>query len=200
MMKKRGHSDEPENRKAEQTESGQAAGADQDVDMDKLVEDFAGLQSEIERVRTDAEESHNRYLRTLADFDNFRKRQRDDTARQISCAKEELILNLIPIMDNFQRALESAEAGHSYDNLVEGASLTLRQMVEALRKAGVEPIESVGEQFNPEFHEALMRVETEDYPDNTVIDEFEKGYTLNGKVLRPSRVRVASSDNPEEHV
>ncbi len=186
-MKRRMHPEEP----------GTGTGPEQEVDIDRLAEDLASLQGEIEQVRTDAEESRDRYLRTLADFDNYRKRQREDVARQIGCAKEELINQLLPIVDNFQRALESAEAGHSYDTLVEGVSLTLRQMIETLQKAGVEPIEAVGEQFNPELHEAMMRVETDEYPENTVIDEFERGYTLNGKVLRPSRVRVATSAGSE---
>lgn len=195
-MKKRFHPDVPD----EGAETEEAAEQNQEIDIDRLAEDFANLQAEIERVRADAEESRDRYLRTLADFDNYRKRQREDVARQIGCAKEELINQLLPIMDNFQRALESAEAGHSYETLVEGASLTLRQMMDTMQKAGVEPIEAVGEQFNPELHEALMRVETDEYPDNTIIDEFEKGYTINGKVLRPSRVRVAISSSPADHV
>ena len=160
----------------------------------------AGVDQELERLRTDAQESRDRYLRTLADFDNYRKRQRDDLARQIGLAREELILKLLPIMDNFQRVLESAEAGHNYDTLVEGASLTLRQMMEMLQSEGVEPIDAVGRQFNPELHEAMMTVDTDDYPDHTVIDEFERGYTVNGKVLRPSRVRVATSSMPSDHV
>lgn len=173
--------------------SADAVGQGQDIDIDRLAEDLSALQKEIEQVRTDAEESRDRYLRTLADFDNFRKRQREDVSRQISCAKEELILNLLPVVDNFQRAIEAAEAGHNYDTLVEGATLTLRQMMDVLKRAGVEPIEAVGQQFNPELHEAMVCVETQEHPENTVIDEFEPGYTLNGRVLRPSRVRVATS-------
>jgi len=73
-------------------------------------------------------------------------------------------------------------------------TLTLKNAREMLQREGLEPIEAVGRQFDPEFHEAMMRVETDDYPENTVIDELEKGYTLNGKVLRPARVRVAASE------
>ncbi|MGC8862576.1 MAG: nucleotide exchange factor GrpE [Armatimonadota bacterium] len=163
------------------------------VEPDRLAEHISALQTELEQLRKDVEESQNHYLRVLADFDNFRKRQREETARQVSLAREELILKILPILDNFQRTLEAAEAQHSYESLVEGVSLTLRQFRETLEKEGVRPIEAVGEQFNPELHEAMMRVETDEYPENTVIEEFEKGYTLNGKVLRPARVRVATS-------
>lgn len=163
----------------------------EEVELDKLAEDVQMLQAELDQLRTDADESRDRYLRALADFDNFRKRQREETARLVSCSREELILRLLPVIDNFRRALESAEAGHSYEALVEGVSLTLRQMSEMFAKEGVEPIEAVGQQFDPELHEAMMSVETDEYPDHSVIDEFETGYTLNGKVLRPARVRVA---------
>jgi molecular chaperone GrpE len=170
----------------------QRVSVEEEVEPDRLAEHIASLQAELEHLRKDVEESQNHYLRVLADFDNFRKRQREETARQVNLAREELILKILPILDNFQRALEAAEAQHSYDSLVEGVSLTLRQLRETLEKEGVQPIEAVGEQFNPELHEAMMRVETDEYPENTVIEEFEKGYTLNGKVLRPARVRVAA--------
>jgi len=166
---------------------------EEEIEPDRLAEHISALQTELEQLRKDVEESQNHYLRVLADFDNFRRRQREEMARQVGLAREELILKLLPIVDNFQRTLDAAEAQHSYDSLVEGVSLTLRQVREMLEKEGLEPIEAVGEPFNPELHEAMMRVDTDEYPENTVIDEFEKGYTLNGKVLRPARVRVATS-------
>ena len=172
----------------------QVVSLEEEVEPDRLAEHVSALQMELEHLRKDVEESQNHYLRVLADFDNFRKRQREETARQVGLAREELILKILPMVDNFQRTLDAAEAQHSYDSLVEGVSLTLRQIREMLEKEGLEPIEAVGEPFNPELHEAMMRVETDDYPENTVIDEFEKGYMLNGKVLKPARVRVATSE------
>ncbi len=165
---------------------------DEEVEPDRLAEHISALQAELEHLRKDVEESQNHYLRVLADFDNFRKRQREETARQVGLAREELMLKILPLVDNLQRTLDAAEAQHSYDSLLEGVSLTLKQIRETLEKEGLEPIEAVGQEFNPELHEAMMRVETDEYPENTVIDEFEKGYTLNGKVLRPARVRVAT--------
>ena len=193
--RKRREEEKKQHKAPAQTEGGQTRQApnDEEVELEKVVEDFRMLQTELDQLRSDADESRDKYLRTLADFDNFRKRQREETARLVSCGREELIQKLLPVIDNFRRALESAEAGHSYDALVEGAALTLRQMTEMLVKEGVEPIEAAGKQFDPELHEAMMTVETDEYPDHTVIDEFETGYTLNGKVLRPARVRVAVS-------
>ncbi len=160
---------------------------------DKMDTDIEALQQEIESLRKNAEETQNSYLRVMADFDNYRKRQREETARLADYAREQLLLKLLPIVDNFDRSVQAAEAEHSYESLVEGVSLTLRQIREMLAKEGLEPIEAVGQEFNPELHEALMRVETDEYPENTITDELEKGYTLNGRVIRPSRVRVAAS-------
>ena len=161
--------------------------------VDKMDSDIEALQQEIETLRKDAEETQNSYLRVLADFDNYRKRQREETSRLTDYAREQIILKLLPIVDNFDRSVQAAEAEHSYDSLVEGVALTLRQLREMLEKEGLEQIEAVGQEFNPEVHEALMRVETDEYPENTVVDELEKGYTLNGKVIRAARVRVAAS-------
>lgn len=164
------------------------------MDRDELTSDIEELEREIELLRKSAEETQNSYLRVMADFDNFRKRQRDETARLTNCAREALILKLLPMVDNFDRTLQAAEAEHSYESLVEGVTLTLKHIREMLEKEGLEPIDAVGQEFNPELHDALMRVETGDYPENTIVDEIEKGYTLNGKVLRPARVRVAASE------
>lgn len=180
------HSEEPGKPPEEQ-------GREQEVNIETIAEDLSGLQKELDTLRADAEQSRDLYLRTLADFDNYRKRQREETQRRINGAREDLVGKLLPVVDNFQRAIESAEAGHSYDTLVEGVSLTLRQLVELLEKEGLQPIEAVGQQFNPELHEAVMSVETDEYPENTIVEEFEKGYTLNGRVLRPSKVRVVRS-------
>lgn len=175
-----------------EVEAEEQAEVTEETEQDILDTDLAELRDEIDKLRADAEESRNSYLRTLADFDNYRKRQRDETARQIGCAREELILKLLPILDNFQRAMDAAEAQHSYESLVEGVALTMRQIGDVLTKEGLKPIDAVGQEFNPELHEAMMRTETDDYPENTIIEEFEKGYTLDGKVLRPARVRVAA--------
>jgi len=169
------------------------SGREESVEQDAMAADIEQLRQEIETLQKTVEETQSGYLRVLADFDNFRKRQRDETSRLTDLAREQLILKLLPIMDNFDRTIQAAEAEHSYESLVEGVTLTLKQVRDMLEREGLEPIEATGQEFNPEFHEALMRVETNDYPENTVIDELEKGYTLNGKVIRPARVRVAAS-------
>lgn len=163
------------------------------IEQDVMAADIEELQKEIETLRQTVDETQSSYLRVLADFDNFRKRQREETSRLTDLAREQLILKLLPIVDNFERTLQAAEAEHSYESLIEGVSLTLKSIRDVLEREGLQPIEAVGQEFNPELHEALMRVETDEYPENTVIDELEKGYTLNGKVIRPARVKVAAA-------
>lgn len=188
-MQVENNDEQPETRKAEEEE---------EMAVERLGLEIEALQNELEQLRKDAEESRDHYLRVLADFDNFRKRQREEVSRRICIAREEIFLKLLPIIENFQRALESAEAQHSYESLVEGVSLTLRQMLELLEKEGVRPIEALGQQFNPELHEAVTRTETDEYPEGTILEEYERGYTIDGKVLRPSRVRVAVAPETEE--
>ncbi len=161
------------------------------VQQDVIESDINGLQEEIENLKNSIEETQNGYLRVMADFDNYRKRQRDEVARLTGLVREDLIMKLLPLMDNFDRTLIAAEAEHSYESLVEGVTLALKQTRDMLSKEGLEPIEAIGEQFDPELHEALLREITDEYEENTIISELEKGYTLNGKVLRPSRVTVA---------
>lgn len=170
------------------------APVEQGMEQDEMACDISDLEQEIEALRKSVDETQNSYLRVMADFDNFRKRQRDETSRLTGFAREEIISKLLPIIDNFDRTLKAAEAEHSYESLVEGVTLTLKNVRDMLVREGLEPIEAIGQEFNPEFHEAMMRVETDDYPENTIVDELEKGYTLNGKVLRPSRVRVAAKE------
>lgn len=184
---------EPEELEDEPVDAEHAEAEGLEAERDELAEHIAALQSELEKLKADAAESHNRYLRAIADFDNYRKRQREEIARRVNLAREELLLKILPIVDNFERAVQAAEAQHNYDSLVEGVNLTLRQMKEMLAREGVEPIEAVGREFNPELHEAMMRVETDEYPENTIVEELEKGYTIDGRVLRPSRVKVAAS-------
>ena len=186
--------DSEPNKQASMEESPvQEISLEEEVEPDVMAAAIETMQSELEALKKEATESHDRYLRVLADFDNFRKRQREETARRADLAREELILKLLGVVDNFERALQAAEDNHSYESLVEGVSLTMRQVQDMLLAEGVEPIEAVGQEFDPEVHEAVASVESDDHPDNTVVDELQKGYTLNGKVLRPSRVRVSAS-------
>jgi molecular chaperone GrpE len=152
----------------------------------------SSLQAELEATRRALEEEHNRYLRAIADFANYKRRRQEESEGQIKFANQELILKLLPVIDNFERALQAAQVNHNFDGLAEGVSLTLRQLRDMLEKEGVTPIDAVGQEFDPNVHEAVMRIESEDYPDNTVVEELEKGYMQNSRVIRPARVKVAT--------
>ena len=141
------------------------------------------------REKEKAEEYFNRLARLQADFDNFRKRVAREREDLLKYAGEQVIASLLPIMDNFERALGAKN--NDLGKLAEGVEMISRQIQDILTREGLEPIPSVGEQFNPEVHEAVMREENSDQPENTVIEEFRKGYTLKGKVIRPAMVKVA---------
>lgn len=157
----------------------------------ELGDEAAALQAALEAERARADEEHDRYLRALADFANFRRRQEERESANRQFATRELILKLLSIVDDFERALTSAEEAQSFEALHEGLQLTLRKIHQLLEAEGVRPIEAVGQEFDPMVHEAVMRVEDESHPDNTVVQEHQKGYTLDSQVIRPSRVTVS---------
>jgi len=159
--------------------------------VDELLCEIERLKVELEEERNRLDEEHNRYLRALADFSNYKRRHQEEYSQAMRFASQELILKLLPVMDNFRRAIEAAEQTQSFESLVEGVRLILRQLDEILEREGLTPIKSVGAQFDPSYHEAVMRVETDEYPENTIIDEFQTGYMQHDRVIRPAKVRVA---------
>jgi Molecular chaperone GrpE (heat shock protein) len=134
---------------------------------------------------------HEQRLRTLAEFQNFRRRMEEENRRHAQFANEELIRALLPVLDNFERALAAADKNKSFEALMGGVAMTHRQLMDLLKKSGVEPIETKGKAFDPNFHEAVDRVADSDQPDNTIVQELQKGYMMNSRVLRPSLVKVA---------
>lgn len=152
----------------------------------------ADLEARITALEKELEESRNQNLRTLAEFQNFKRRSDEQRGEISQFANRELILGILPILDNFERALNAAEDSDSYDKLIGGVALTLRQLQDYLTKNGVEPIEAVGEEFDPNYHEAIGRVEDGDQPENTVVEEVQRGYRMHNRVLRPSMVKVAA--------
>jgi molecular chaperone GrpE len=142
----------------------------------------------------DLEAEAKRYLdlaqRTQAEFENYRKRAARDNAQAGERAKGNLVRELLPVVDNLERALGSAEEGE--DHLAQGVRLVLEEIVAVLSRQGVEAFDPAGEQFDPELHEALSTREQEDAEAGVVLDVVEKGYRLNGNVLRPARVVVAA--------
>lgn len=140
-----------------------------------------------------AEEHRERYLRAAAEFDNARKRaarEREDYTRY---ANEAMLRELLPVLDNFERALQAARAEPAAAPVTAGVELIQRELLRVLEKFGVTSFTSVGQPFDPERHEAIARVPAQDHPDGTVVGETARGYLLSGRVLRPAMVTVASS-------
>jgi molecular chaperone GrpE len=155
--------------------------------------DEESLRAEAESKAREAAAAQERYLRTLADFDNFRRRvarERDDGRR---AAQEELLREILPALDNFDRALAAAPAGGADDagGFRAGVELIHRDFLNALERLGVRPFSAVGEPFDPQRHEAVARVEQADVADHTVVGEAQRGYLFRDRVLRPARVIVA---------
>ena len=133
------------------------------------------------------EDSDTRYLRLMADFQNYKKRVEKEKTDIYSYANEKLITEMLDIVDNFERALQQEEIG---DGFKEGMEMIFKQLSVVLEKSGLAEIAALGEDFDPNFHNAVMTEETEEYESGKVSGVMQKGYTLNGKVIRPSMVKV----------
>lgn len=162
-----------------------------DEDLVTVQNRLRELEAALETALKECEEQRNLYLRTLADFHNYRRRQQEEIGRGRLLLLEDFVIQLLPILDNFERALAAAEAMRDFASLVEGVQLTLRQIQDLLARYEIQPIEAIGQRFDPNLHEAVQRIETTDYPDGTVVDEVQRGYQMGDRVIRPSRVIVA---------
>jgi molecular chaperone GrpE len=147
-------------------------------------------QQEIQILKAKLEEADNRYLRLQADFDNFRRRTRLDQEASEKYRAQKLITDLLPALDNFERAIQMEAENEHTKGLLQGMDMVYRGLLEALKKEGVEVIEAVGKEFDPHLHQAVMQGEDGNYGSNIVTAEFQKGYLLKDRVIRPSMVQV----------
>ncbi|NRD75891.1 nucleotide exchange factor GrpE [Bacillus sp. BRMEA1] len=145
---------------------------------------------EIQALNHKLEEAENRYLRLHADFENFRRRTRLDQESNEKYRAQKLIAELLPVLDNFERALNIEAENEQTKSLLQGMDMVFRSFFDALKKEGVEAIETVGKEFDPHQHHAVMQGEDTNYGPNIVIEEFQKGYVLKDRVIRPAMVKV----------
>jgi molecular chaperone GrpE len=162
---------------------------------DKEIEE---LKKKLEEKEKEAKENYDRLLRTAADFENYKKRAAREKEDWTKFANEDLIRAILPFIDNLERAVNHAQKIADTGVLVEGVQLTLQQLLQALNKFGLSSFESVGKPFDPAMHEAMLVVETDKHEPNQVVEEFQKGYLLNDRLLRPATVSV--SKPPEKEV
>ncbi len=137
--------------------------------------------------------------RLQAEFDNYKKRVDREKAELIKYASAELVSELIDIMENLERGVASAKGSDDIDSIVKGMEMVSTQLKDILGSRGLKPIEAVGKKFDPHYHEAMMMTPTDEYPYNTVIEEFQQGYMIKDKVIRYSKVRVSVNENNNEN-
>lgn len=164
------------NENCEQTES-----------MDTKDNEVSELKAEIEKI-------NNQYIRLAADFDNYRKRQMQEREALLKYGAEETLKKMIEALDNIDRAKASVENIEDVNTVKDSYNLVFKQIYDVLGKAGLEVIDTIGKEFDPNWHEAVMQTPTNEQPENTIIAELQKGYKLGDKVLRAALVNVAVSE------
>jgi molecular chaperone GrpE len=151
-----------------------------------------GPEQELQQLRLQSEENYQRFLRTQADYDNFRRRTRLEKEEFAKYASTKVIEQLLPVVDNLERALAAGKEGRDYEALLKGVDMIFRQLDQMLESEGLKALDTIGQPFNPEFHQAIMQVESEEYEEGIVVEEIQKGYLLKDKILRPAMVKVSS--------
>jgi molecular chaperone GrpE len=151
---------------------------------DELKDKLAAAESEIAELK-------DKYLRALAEAENSRKRMRHQNEETVRFQRESLLRDLLPIVDNLERAVDAARGGGNGQPIVEGVEMVLHAMREYLRAQGVTPLSAVGQAFDPTRHEAIDAVPSDEHPPNTVVDEVHRGYQIGERILRPARVTVS---------
>ena len=179
--------DSPEATAGENTAEESEASADEKTEG-KTKTSFFGKKNK-DKKDQQIEELTDRLKRSMAEFDNFRKRTEKEKSSMYVIGAKEIIENMLPVVDNFERGLAQAQEG---DAFADGMKMIYKQLMTTLEGLGVEAIEAVGKEFDPDFHNAVMHVEDEEAGDNMVVEELQKGYTYKGFVVRHSMVKVAN--------
>ncbi|HWZ33014.1 MAG TPA: nucleotide exchange factor GrpE [Bryobacteraceae bacterium] len=156
--------------------------------QDPVQDPVAALSAERDQLAAEKAELQDRVLRAQAEFQNLKKRTERERLELFEYASMEAVRTLLPVLDDFERAMKTESADKEY---VAGIELIYSRFYEALKKLGLEPLESAGKPFDPQIHHAVDMVETDEAPDHTVLDEFQRGYNFKGRLLRPAMVKVA---------
>ncbi|WP_411553257.1 nucleotide exchange factor GrpE [Paenibacillus lautus] len=168
----------------------EAVNPEQEVPVTESADEAAG-SAELEKLQAELQEQQQRTLRVQADFDNFRRRTQKEKEDLGKYASSKLITELLPVIDNFERALQASEENPEFESFSKGVSMIFRQLESVLATEGLSAMKSAGEPFNPEYHQAIMQVESDEYEEGIVVEEVQKGYMLKDKVLRPAMVKVS---------
>lgn len=155
---------------------------------EQQADELAQVRSECDALKKERDELRDIVLRRQAEFDNFRKRTEKERSEYVQYAGTEIVREVLPILDDFDRALKNSGASAEY---AKGVEMIHGRLYDALKKSGLEPIEAEGKMFDPYLHQAVERVESKGAADGTILAEFQRGYNFKGKLLRPSMVKVA---------
>lgn len=163
---------------------------EENISEESVEETLTEEQQRIQELELKLEEASQKNLRLQADYDNFRRRTREEQAASLKYKSQSLLEQLLPALDNFERALKTEATTEQAKTLIQGMEMVYRQLADALKQEGLTEVPSVGEKFDPNLHQAVMQVEDSEYESNTVIEELQKGYMLKDRVIRPAMVKV----------
>lgn len=168
--------------------------------LSKSEDEKMTLLAQLSEKEAEAKTNYDLYVRERADLENFKRRMQREQSEAVRYANEPLIRDLLPVLDNLERAVGHAREGGNGQSLVEGVSLVVRSFLDILEKHGVSRVSAQGEQFDPSKHEAMAQTERSDVAQNTVVDEYCPAYLLHGRLLRPAMVTVAKTPPEEKKV
>jgi len=163
-------------------------GIQMELSREELIEEVKEKNEKIEEMDAEIDDLLSRLQRLQADFVNYRKRSQREKAEMTTQGKVELCASLLPVIDNFERALKAEDR---VDDFYQGVEMIYKQLLKTLEDQDIEEILAEGEEFNPEYHEAIMRVESEEFEEGIVVEVVQKGFSLNDRVIRPAMVKVA---------
>ncbi|MGM0921089.1 MAG: nucleotide exchange factor GrpE [Bacillota bacterium] len=171
-------------------QEGESMDSETQVEQAQESDELSAAKAKIEELEAKHSETENRMYRVQADLDNFRRRARLDLEAAQKYRSQNLITEILPALDNFERALKIDTDDEKTQSLLQGMEMVYRQLVQALQNEGIEAIQAEGQPFDPHLHQAVMQVEDDQYESNVVIEEFQKGYKLKDRIIRPAMVKV----------
>ena len=194
------HKKEQNEQENEQVQANETQNSAQETGADDRDPGSTDLAAELAEKEKEAAANYDKYVRAVAELDNYKKRAVKEKNEILKYGNEGIVKDILPFIDSLDRALEHAEASNDIQAFKEGLKLIQDQLFGCLKKHGVEAIECAGRAFDPNFHEAMMQMESADHDENEVINEFQRGYMLNGRLLRPSKVCVCKKINKKNNV
>lgn len=190
--------DDPEKKGNGKIAGEQSAPEDEPAAQETTASEIEKVRMELEAKELEARENYDRYLRQVAELDNFKKRMAREKAEAIRFANESLMRDLLPTLDNLERAVEHAKGGGNGKPLIEGVEMVLKGLLEVLSRHGLTQMSALGEAFDPGKHEAFAQIDSPEHKPNTVVEEHHKGYYLFDRLLRPALVSVAKLPETNE--